>query len=135
MCPKHFVSSFTNLQHLRVATAHREADGGEYHPVLLPRRLTATPIWYSEAHEIPHCVRNDEGELGYDARGRQCRQAMQTRRCGFSRFARNRPADLTFLLLFWSIKKVKEENMNGRLYDPVRTSGDVARNISTIKFV
>ena len=49
----------------------------------------------------------------HDARGRQCRQAVQTRPCG------GIPADLTFLLLFWSSKKVEEENMNGRLYDPV----------------
>jgi RHS repeat-associated protein len=48
-----------------------------------------------------------------NARGRQCRQAVRTRSCG------GIPADLTFLLLFWSSKKVEERNMNGRLYDPV----------------
>jgi RHS repeat-associated protein len=63
-----------------------------------------------------------------DACGRQCRQAVQTRLCG------GISADLTFLLLFWSSKKVEENrgftghehypelnniiNMNGRLYDP-----------------
>ena len=48
-----------------------------------------------------------------NACGWQSRQAMQTRQCG------GISADLTFLLLFWSSKKVEEENMNGRLYDPV----------------
>ena len=58
------------------------------------------------------------------ARGWQCRQAMRTRWCG------GISADLTFLLLFWSSKKVEEENMNGRLYDPV-----IARFFSPDKYV
>ena len=71
--------------------------------------------------------------------GRQCRQAVQTSSCG------GIPADLTFLLLFWSSKKVEEVrgftghehypyfkiiNMNGRLYDPV-----IARFFSPDKYV
>ncbi|MCL1850873.1 MAG: hypothetical protein FWF70_05675, partial [Bacteroidetes bacterium] len=59
-----------------------------------------------------------------DACGWQCRQAVQTRLCG------GIPADLTFWLLFWSSKKVEEENMNGRLYDPV-----IARFFSPDKYV
>jgi hypothetical protein len=37
-----------------------------------------------------------------NTRGQQCRQAVRTRLCG------GIPADLTFLLLFWSSKKVEE---------------------------
>ena len=59
-----------------------------------------------------------------NACGRQRRQAVQTRPCG------GIPADLTFLLLFWSSKKVEEENMNGRLYDPV-----IARFFSPDQYV
>jgi RHS repeat-associated protein len=67
-------------------------------------------------NEIPRLLRgarNDEGEWA-TARGRQCRQAMRTRPCG------GNPADLIFLVLFLSRKKVQSKiNMNGRLYDPV----------------
>ena len=84
-----------------------------------------------------------------NARGGQCRQAMRTRWCG------GISAELTFLLLFWSRKKVEEENMKlpnkqaqkqvyllcrakgswvkptyGRLYDPV-----IARFFSPDNFV
>jgi len=44
-------------------------------------------------------LRNSEIE---SARGRQCRQAVQTSLCG------GIPADLTFWVLFWSSKKVQE---------------------------
>ena len=53
-----------------------------------------------------------------NACGRQCRQAVQTRPCG------GIPADLTFLLLFWSSKKVEE------MYDPV-----IARFFSPDQYV
>ena len=33
----------------------------------LPRRLTATLPLYSAIHEIPHCVRNDEGEFNHSS--------------------------------------------------------------------
>ena len=131
-------------------TAHREADGREYHPVKLPRRLTAPPLHLSfENFEIPH-YGNDEGELGYDACGRQCRQAMRTRLCG------GISADLTFLhtflvkqksmreegraggismsleflVLFFQEKSTAEINMNGRLYDP-----EIGRFFSPDKYV
>jgi len=44
------------------------------------------------------------GRRSHDARGGQWRQAMRTRLCG------GISAALTFLLLFWSSKKVKREN-------------------------
>ena len=59
-----------------------------------------------------------------NACGWKCRQAVQTRLCG------GIPADLTFWVLFWSSKKVQEENMNGRLYDPV-----IGRFFSPDKYV
>jgi len=77
----------------------------------LPRRLTETPLLYSAIQEIPRYARNDEGEFSHNDRGWQCRQAMRTRWCGFSRFARNRPADLTFC--FFLVKQ-KEEKKKGR---------------------
>ena len=83
-------STTTEVENAQWAgTAHREADGREYHPIKLPRRLTATPL------------QQFEGELGYDACGRQCRQAMRTRLSG------GISADLTFLHTFL----VKQKSM------------------------
>jgi len=68
----------------------------------------------------------------YSTRGRECRQAMQTRQCG------GIPADLIFC--FFLIKKKEKEknhypemhiiNMNARLYDPV-----IARFFSPDNFI
>jgi len=49
---------------------------------------------------------------------------MRSRLCG------GISADLTFLVLFWSSKKVQEDNMNGRIYDPV-----ICRFFSSDNFV
>jgi RHS repeat-associated protein len=77
--------------------------------------------------------------------GRQCQQAKSGMRYAVSGERCVFPADLTFLLLFWSSKKVGEIrgftghehypyfkiiNMNGRLYDPV-----IARFFSPDKYV
>jgi RHS repeat-associated protein len=78
----------------RGGAAHRQAEWCEYHPLL-------------RFFDAPHFI-------SHNARGPQCRQAMRTRRCG------GISADLTFLVLFWSSKKVQRKiNMNARLYDPV----------------
>jgi len=110
---EHNVSSFAEPQHLRAGVAHREADGGEYHP--------STKVFYQVSLKLPRPASPStpsifEGEFGYNARGRECRQAMQTRRCG------GIPADLTFLVLFWSSKKVQRESHERLLNEVGRAS-------------
>jgi len=58
-CPTEVLeySLFSSHNALWGGVAHREADGREYHPSILPRRLTATPL------------QKFEGELSHNARG------------------------------------------------------------------
>ena len=110
---EHYVSSYTEPQRTRAGVAHREVDGGEYHP--------STKVFYQVSLKLPRPASPStpsifEGEFGYNARGRECRQAMQTRRCG------GIPADLTFLVLFWSSKKVQRESHERLLNEVGRAS-------------
>ena len=108
-----------------------------------PTHITVADRWLSGAETTALQLCSSTGQMWFseidNECGRQCWQAVQTSLCG------GIPADLTFLLLFWSSKKVEEVrgftghehypyfqiiNMNGRLYDPV-----IARFFSPDKYV
>jgi len=82
LLPAHISSGFFGEQNVFL-TQRREGftqgaqrgNGAEWSSTIfkLPRRLMATPL------------QKFEGDFSPYARGRQCRQAMRTRLCGFSR--------------------------------------------------
>ena len=79
-----YVSSYTEPCYPWAGAAHREADGCEYHPT----KVFSIPLFSS-----------------YNARGRQCRQAMQTRLCG------GLPADLIFCFFLIKQKENKKNHL------------------------
>ena len=102
---EHFVSSYTELQHPRAGAAHREADGGEYHPV---SRLAGMRVCgqvgepaYSKIAYSADGVREEILRL-------PCRAALQDgRACSIS-------MSLEFLVLFFQEKSTEKKITQSR---------------------
>ena len=98
---EHFLSSYTELQHSRVGVAHREADGGEYHPV---SRLAGMRV-------CGHVGEQAYSKIAYIVDGEReeilrlpCRAALQDGRAGSISMS------LEFLVLFFQEKSTEKKN-------------------------